>query len=116
MASLRSRGVTRFLDLNKINKRHHPDDLNEDEIASGSEPDDDADDMQPPTRRQRTTYTTVPEDELTFEEVIAEIDRQLEGQPDGTDSISMAPTSPRMLKLQNFQDKHNHWHFLHQLT
>ena len=38
VASLRSRGVTRFLDLNKINKRHHPDDLNEDEIASGSEP------------------------------------------------------------------------------
>ena len=33
--------LTRFLDLNKVNKRHYPDDFNEDEIASGSEPDED---------------------------------------------------------------------------
>ena len=41
VATLRSRGVTRFLDLDKANKRHHPDELNDDEMASGSEPDDD---------------------------------------------------------------------------
>ena len=57
--SLRSRGVSRFLDLNKVNKRQHADDFNEDDMASGTEPDDDdADKMQPPTRRQRTTLGT----------------------------------------------------------
>ena len=113
MASLRSRGVTRFLDLNKINKRHHPDDLNEDEIASGSEPDDDADDMQPPARRQRTTYTTVPEDEPTFEEVIAEMDSWMELT---ASAWLQRHQLTHLLKLQNFQDKLNHWHFLPQLT
>ena len=87
VASLRSRGVTRFLDLNKINKRQHPDDLNEDEIASGSDAGDDGDDGQPPPRRQRTTYdTTTAPPELSLEEIAQQMEQD--------DTFSMAPTSP----------------------
>lgn len=90
VASLRSRGVTRFLDLNKINRRRRLEDFNEDDIASGSEAgDDDADDLQPPTTRQRTSYdTTAQRPELSLDEIIQEM-----GLGD-EDELSMAPTSP----------------------
>ena len=90
VASLRSRGVTRFLDLNKINRRRRLEDFNEDDIASGSEAgDDDADDLQPPTTRQRTSYdTTAQRPELSLDEAIRELGLEDE------DELSMAPTSP----------------------
>ena len=103
VATLRSRGVTRFLDLDKVNKRHHPDELNEDEMASGSEPDDDeggGDDLQqPPSRRQRTTYDMIPQDEPSFEEAMDQMQQQLDrerqqNQDDELYEPSLAPTSP----------------------
>ena len=72
--------LTRFLDLNKVNKRHHPDDFNEDEIASGSEPDEDdavmtcsllQGDSAPP-------MTWPPQRELTLEEIEEQMDQSCE--------------------------------------
>ena len=50
VAGLRSRGVTRFLDLERINK-HNLDDLDDDEMSDGAGDDDD--DLQPPRQRRR---------------------------------------------------------------
>ena len=50
VGQLKSRGVTRYLDLERVNKRNI-DDVDEDEEAEGEEDDDDV--PQPPLRRQR---------------------------------------------------------------
>jgi hypothetical protein len=95
--------MTRFLDLNKVNKRLHPDELNEDEMASGSEPDDNdeggGDNVQPPSRRQRTTYNMIPQGEPSFKEAMDQMQQQLdrERQQDQDDELyepSLAPITP----------------------
>ena len=123
VATLRSRGMTRFLDLDKVNKRHHPDELNDDEMASGSEPDDDAgggDDLQPPSRRQRTTYDMIPQDEPSFEEAMDQMQQQLDrerqqNQDDELYEPSLAPTSPADTPAEHpeFLAKHNLLFYLH---
>ena len=114
VASLRSRGVTRFLDLNKINRRRRLEDFNEDDIASGSEAgDDDADDLQPPTTRQRTSYdTTAQRPELSLDEAIRELGLEDE------DELSMARPHQltHLLSILSFLDKHNLLFFQHQLS
>ena len=57
VAGLRSRGVTRFLDLERINK-HNLDDLDDDEMSDGAGDDDD--DLQPPRQRRRLEGPALP--------------------------------------------------------
>ena len=56
VAGLRSRGVTRFLDLERINK-HNLDDVDDDEMSEGGEDDDD---LQPPRQRRRLDGPALP--------------------------------------------------------
>ena len=93
--NLRSRGVTRFLDLPRIN-RHNLDDVEEGEEAQGDEDEDDGDgDGQPPRQRRRLELSSVPPEPAVGDDVLGDDDPY-------TPSIN--PGSPEMIPIEEDMD------------
>ena len=97
VASLKSRGVTRFLDLDRLNKRNI-DEVDEDEEAM------DEDLAEPAARRPRLDvgdFRALPggDDDSGYEPTTP-------GDPPDNGSVVLSPPSPEMRRLQQAGDPH----------